>query len=81
MHVHMTSFSCLIFSVLFLHAPSQMWLLGHILPLIIGDHVPNGDPHWICYIEFVSIIGSFNAAVEVPPEMIDDLGMAIENYL
>ena len=47
------------FSVLFLHAPSQMWLLGRLLPLIIGDHVPNGDPHWICYIELVSIYWLF----------------------
>ena len=76
-NVHM---SCFIFSVLFLHAASQMWLLGRLLPLIIGDYVPNGDPHWICYIELISIL-VLSTAVEVPPEMIDDLGMAIENYL
>ena len=48
--------------------------------LIIGDCVPNGDPHWICYIGFVSIL-ALSTAVEVPPEMIDDLGMVIEKYL
>ena len=57
-----------------------MWLLGCLLPLIIGDYVPNGDPHWICYIVLVSIL-ALSTAVEVPPEMIDDLGMSIENYL
>ena len=25
---------------------SQMWLLGRILPLIVGEYVPENDEHW-----------------------------------
>jgi len=32
-----------------------MWLLGRILPIVIGDLVPEGDPHWENYLIMMRI--------------------------
>ena len=33
-----------------------MWLLGRILPLIIGDYVPESDAHWKLYLQMMDIV-------------------------
>ena len=35
---------------------SQLWLLGHLLPLIIGDLVPNDDEHWELFLQMMDIV-------------------------
>ena len=35
---------------------SQMWLLGRILPLTIGDWVPEDDSHWLLYLSMMEIV-------------------------
>ena len=35
---------------------SQMWLLGRILPLIIGEHVPEDDEHWMLFLQLMDIV-------------------------
>ena len=33
-----------------------MWLLGRILPLVIGEHVPEDDEHWLLYLHLMNIV-------------------------
>lgn len=35
---------------------SQMWLLGWILPLVIGEYVPKNDEHWRLYLQMMDIV-------------------------
>ena len=37
------------------YSAAQMWLLGRILPIVIGDLVPEGDPHWENYLLMMRI--------------------------
>lgn len=41
---------------LFLYAAAQMWLLGRILPLLIGDLVPEEDEHWENFLKIMDIV-------------------------
>ena len=66
--------------LLLFNVASQMWLLGRLLPLIIGEYVPNDDSHWKCYAELLAIL-VLSTAVEVPFEVVDELRMMVENYL
>ena len=38
------------------HVAAQMWLLGRILPLVIGDLVPNDDERWSNFLLMVEIV-------------------------
>lgn len=33
-----------------------MWLLGRILPIIIGDFVPDDDEKWLNYLQIMEIV-------------------------
>lgn len=33
-----------------------MWLLGRILPLVIGDMIPEGDPKWQNFLLMMKIV-------------------------
>lgn len=33
-----------------------MWLLGRLLPLMVGDRVPQDDPHWLCFLDLLRIL-------------------------
>ena len=35
---------------------SQMWLSGRILPLIIGEFVPEEDQRWDLYLRMMEIV-------------------------
>lgn len=59
---------------------TQMWLLGRLLPLMVGDHVPKDDVHWICFIDLLRIL-CLTTAVEITDDCIDVLTLLIENYL
>ena len=38
------------------HVAAQMWLLGRILPLVIGDLVPNDDERWSNFLLMMEIV-------------------------
>ena len=33
-----------------------MWLLGCVLPLIIGDYVPDDDEHWLLFLRLMEVV-------------------------
>ena len=35
---------------------SQMWLLGRILPLLIGEYIPEEDERWTLYLQLMNIV-------------------------
>ena len=35
---------------------SQMWLLGRIMPLIVGEHIPEDDEHWLLFLKLMDIV-------------------------
>lgn len=39
-----------------LYLASQMWLLGRVLPLIIGDYVPDDDEHWLLFLCLMEVV-------------------------
>lgn len=42
-----------------------MLLLMKILPLAIGDSIPNDDEHWLCYLKMMSIVSYlFSPAID-----------------
>lgn len=47
----------LLFSLFFLLIlASQLWCLGRLLPLLIGDLVPDDDPYWDNYLLLLTIV-------------------------
>ena len=44
-----------------------MWLLGRVLPLMVGDKVPSGDEFWINYLDLLEIVDILMA-----PELTED---------
>ena len=59
---------------------SQMWLFGRLLPLMVGDRVPEDDVHWKCFIDLLRIL-TLSTAVEVTHDSVDVLETLIEDYL
>lgn len=45
-----------IYSKTFYFSASQMWLLGRLLPLMIGHLIPFGDEHWSLYLLLLDIV-------------------------
>ena len=39
-----------------MYIASQMWLLGRVLPLIIGDCIPDDDKHWLLFLRLMVIV-------------------------
>ena len=35
---------------------AQMWLLGRILSVLVGDHVPDDDEHWHNFLVMMEIV-------------------------
>lgn len=33
-----------------------MWLLGRILPIIVGAHIPEDDERWILFLQLMDIV-------------------------
>ena len=78
---YIVSYTCtLIFTHYVFTIASQMWLLGRLLPLMVGQYVPNDDPHWVCFLELLSLL-VLSTAVEVTSDSIIDLKMVVESYL
>lgn len=39
-----------------LYLASQMWLLSRVLPLIIGDCIPDDDDYWLLFLQMMEIV-------------------------
>ena len=63
-----------------LHVASQNWLLGRLLLLMVGTHVPDGDSHWEYYVRLLCII-VLATAVEVTLNSVSELAMLVQYYL
>lgn len=57
-----------------------MWLLGRLLPLIVGKYVPSNDEHWRCYVQLLRIL-TISTAVEVTEDTVSVLSLLIRDYL
>ncbi len=44
-----------------------MWLLGRLLPIMVGDKVPVGDDQWLNYLDLLTIVDLLLA-----PELSED---------
>ena len=33
-----------------------MWLLGRLLPIIIGEHIPEDDERWMLFLQLMDIV-------------------------
>ena len=54
-----------------------MWLLGHLLPYLLGEYVPETDDHWKNYVLMVTITGLLLSPV-ISHDGVGYLGMLIE---
>lgn len=59
---------------------SQMWLLGRLLPLMIGECIPDDDSHWKCYLNLLRIL-TIATAVEVTEDTIALLALLVKDYV
>lgn len=57
-----------------------MWPCGRLLPLMVGDCIPEKDCHWQCFVNLLRIL-CVGTAVEITPEAIDILQILIDDYL
>lgn len=57
-----------------------MWLLGRLLPLIVGKYIPNDDAHWRCYVQLLRIL-TISTAIEVTEDTVSNLSLCIQDYL
>lgn len=56
-----------------------MWLLGRILPLVIGDLVPRGDEKWENFLTMMQIVDILFAPA-VTGDILGYLGRLIESH-
>ncbi len=62
------------------HAASQMWCLGRILPLLIGDLVEEDDENWDNFLNLLTII-DFVFAPSITPDKADLIAVLVEDFL
>lgn len=56
-----------------------MWLLGKLLPIIIGDLVPEGDPKWMNYLLMMKIVDVLFAQATTE-DLVSKLAWQIEEH-
>lgn len=52
---------------IFFVSAAQMWLLGRLLPMMVGDKVPTDDEHWTNFLDLLKITDLLLA-----PELTED---------
>ena len=57
----------------------QMWLLGRLLPVMVGDKVPVGDEHWLNYLDLLTITDLL-LAPEITEDDISHLSVLIKDH-
>ena len=75
---------CLVYSdahflLAHVYAAAQMWLLGRILPLVIGDLVPRGNAKWENFIAMMKIVDLLFAPT-ITEELLGYLSQIIEGH-
>ena len=60
----------------FHYTASQMWLLGRLLPVIMGKYIPDDDEHWRCYLQMLRIL-TILAAIEITEDTVSVLSLLI----
>ena len=58
---------------------AQMWLLATVLPLIIGDLIPESEKHWCCFLLLLKIC-SIAAALSLNVNTVSYLSIIIEEH-
>ena len=70
------SFPLILYSIL----ASQMWCLARMLPLVIGDLVPENEPHWehfLCLLQIEEIVFAQRTTVQLAAY----LSVLVDSYL
>ena len=57
-----------------------MWNLAVYLPVMIGEHVPDGDSEWECYLLLLDILQICTSRV-LSDDLVDHLRVVIQLYL
>lgn len=57
----------------------QMWVLGRFLPVLVGDHVPEGDENWTTFLKLLKIM-DFLVAPEISVDELAYLKILIEEH-
>lgn len=55
---------------------AQMWELVHILPFIIGKHMPPDDPHYACFM-LLNVIATILFSPVIAPDQVPFLRLQI----
>ena len=50
-----------------MYIAAQMWLLGRLLPRMVGHLVPTNDEHWLNFLDLLEIVDLLLA-----PELTED---------
>ena len=58
----------------------QMWLLSKMLPLMVGQHIPESDLLWKSYLDLLQVL-TLATAFEVTQDTISLMSLLVENYL
>ena len=59
---------------------AQMWLLGRVIPYLIGGSVPEGDVNWKNYLQLLEIVDLL-LAPEISEDEVGELGILISQHL
>lgn len=62
------------------YTATQMWCLGRILPLLIGQLIQPDDPHWENYLTLLGIMDHLFGQVTTPDKA-DYMSMLVEDFL
>ena len=63
-----------------IYSASKMWLLGRLLPLFLGSHIPDGDEHWVCYLLLLRVL-VLSTSFEVADDTVSLLTKIVQDYL
>ena len=66
------------YSCMYVYTASQMWVLGRLLPLMVGQYIPEGDQHWMCFLNILRIM-TIATAVELTENSVSLLTLLIED--
>lgn len=58
---------------------AQMWLLGRVLPYLIGDQIPEGDEHWKNFLQLLEIVDLL-LAPEISDDEVAELSLLIRQH-
>ncbi len=64
----------------FSNSASQAWCLGRVLPLLVGDLIPEDNEKWENYLELLKIMEYIFATVTTTDKL-DYLQILIQDYL